>query len=511
MLVCLGNPAHADDARLSGTSLGLLDSVRVALQRNPTVLNSSRQVDIARGQLQQAQGAFDSVVSASITNQRSHTVSTAAEQQAAGDAAVDSTVLDQTSSSLKVTQLLRSGVTIEPAITLSRINDGSVAAQSLPTANRSTVGVNVTLPLLKNPGADVAAVGERSAEMELSAVRLDQTQTVAQTTLGVVLAYWSYLAAERARLSAVDAERSGQRRVEDTGRLIEAEMLPAAERDLVTADLAAKRSARIAAEQAVEDARAALSRAMGLSSQEARALPLPGEDFPDTQPPASDPQGQLERMRDLALRQRADLQALQIRYSQAELALDATRRSLKPQLDLTLGVGVSGLSEGNAYSNYFGAANSQLRGPNATVGLSYQFPVQNRGAVGLLVQKQGALDQLDTNRRDLQSAILINAEGYAMSVHRLGLQLTDARKSVELYAKSVENEEVRRKMGRSTLMDVLTVTDRLLQARQTLTTAQLNYAVAIAQLRFACGAFFTGDSLIPEELVLDRASLLTPP
>ncbi len=499
---------HAADPRLSGARLSLLDSVQVALARNPTVMSSGRQVEIARGQLQQTQGAFDTLVSASVTNQRTHTPSTTADQQSAGDGA-DAVVSDQTNGSLKLSQLLRNGVTIEPAITISRSSDSSALSQSTPLPNRATVGVNVTIPLQRNPGADGAAVSERAAELELQATRLDQTQTLSQATLSAVSAYWSYLAAEKARQAAANAERSSQQRTSDTNKLVEAEIIPAADRDLVDADGASKRSARIAAEQSLEEARAALARAMGLSPQEAHSLPLPEEEFANAPPPNADLQ--LERMRELALKQRADLQAVQLRYGQAEITLDATRKSLKPQLDLVLGVGVSGLQEGNSYANYFGSANSNLKGPNASVGLNYQFPVQNRNAIGQLVQKQGALDQLAISRQDLQSSIQISIETLSNSVYRLGLQLTQAKTSVDLYAKSVENEEIRRKMGRSTLIEVLNVQDRLLQAQQTFTNVQLNYSVAIAQLRYACGAFFQSDPQATDGLQLNRSSLTTPP
>ncbi len=507
----LGSYCQAADERPAVPSLGLLDSVHVALARNPSVLNSGLQVDIAQGQFRQAQGPFDTVLSASASNQRRYMPHTAAEQLSAGDGASDAVVSEETNGAVKVTQLLRNGITIEPAVTIGRASDSSALSQQTPIANRSTVGVNVTVPLLKNPGADIAAVGERTAELEVQAVRLDRTQVLSQATLSVVTSYWYYLAAEKARLIAVDAEVSSLRRTEDTGKLVDAEVLPAAERDLVAADGAAKRSARIAAEQALEDARSNLARSMGLSPQEAHVLALPGEDFPGVPSQAFDPARQLERMRELALRQRTDLQAIQIRYGQAEINLDATRKGLKPQLDLVLGVGVSGLNEGSANANYFGAANSNLRGPNATVGINYQFPVQNRGAGGLLAQKQSVLDQLDINRRDLQASILISIEGLATSVYRLGLQMADSRRSVELYAKSVANEEIRRTMGRSTLIEVLNVSDRLLLARQSLTTVQLNYANAIAQLRFACGAFFKVVNGTATNLVLDSESLLTTP
>ena len=176
LIVAFGNNCRAEDERISGATLKLVDSVQVTLARNPAVLNSGLQVDIAQGQLKQSQGPFDTVLSTSINSQRKHTVNTASEQLTTGDSSVNSVVSDETVGSIKLSQLLRNGVTIEPAIAIFRTTDNSAASQLIPVANRATVGVNVTVPLLRNPGADISAVGEHIAQLELEAVRLDRTR-----------------------------------------------------------------------------------------------------------------------------------------------------------------------------------------------------------------------------------------------------------------------------------------------------------------------------------------------
>lgn len=510
LILLLGTlPAGASAQPVS--RLGLLDSVRGALTRNPAILVSARQVDISRGQLQQATGQFDSVLSASAQSQRNYTVLTPAGKVSALPAVIDSTIADQTTSTLGFSQLLRNGVTVSPAISLTRATDNSAASVLSPAPNRSTVGLNVTIPLLRNSGQEAVGAAENAARKEVEAVRLDLAHTVSLTALNVVSAYWAYLAAERGRDVAVAAESGAQQRERDTDKLVQAEVLPASERELVRADSASKRLSRIAAEQALVEARGALARFMGLTAEESHALPLPAEDFPDATAVRGDVVARVEAIRKLALERRADYLAAGLRYAASEISIVAARNSLKPQVDLVLGVGVSGLREGNSIGNFIGAGGANLHGPNATVGLSYQFPVQNNAAAGILSQRLGALDQIEIGRRELRYAILTSIETLALSVQRLGLQLDDAKRAVALYGKAVENEEVLRKLGRGTLINILNVSDRLLLARQSLTAVQLNYATAIAQLRHASGALWEGNAGGPAELTLELGNLVTAP
>ena len=122
------------------------------------------------------------------------------------------------------------------------------------------LALNVTVPLGKNSGTDVVGASETIAKGEVDATRGDLAQSVSQSTFNVVSNYWNYVAAVRNLAIAYEAEGGSDRRGRDVERLIAADRVPAAQRDLVSADVAAKRTSRISAEQAVTEARPRLSR-----------------------------------------------------------------------------------------------------------------------------------------------------------------------------------------------------------------------------------------------------------
>jgi outer membrane protein TolC len=345
----------------------------------------------------------------------------------------------------------------------------------------------------------------------VQASRHDLAQSVSLATFDVVSAYWSYLSAQRTRAIAADAEAGAQTRAADVERLIAADRLPAAERDLVTADVASKRSNRISAEQALLEARSALGRAIGLEAGESFALPPPGDEYPEAGPAAADVLNRLPALRDAAREHREDLRAADLRVEQARMLLEAFRANLRPQLDLNLSLGSSGLIEGSASSDYWSALSTRLRGPNVGVSLSYQFAVGNNVAAGQLAQRISTHEQATIRRRDLRDAVLTEVETLAHAVRRLGIQLAEARSAVALFARSVENEETRRQLGTGTLIDVINVSDRLLQARLSLDSAQLGYALAVARLRLATGTLTRLDSADPAAMKIDSASLTQVP
>jgi outer membrane protein TolC len=87
-------------------------------------------------------------------------------------------------------------------------------------------------------------------------------------------------------------------------------------------------------------------------------------------------------------------------------------------------------------------------------------------------------------------------------------QLLQSVNSLDLYTRAVENEKVKNRLGQSTLIDVLSVNDRLLAALAADTEYQASYLSSVARLRFE-----TATLLEPaaggQAIRLDQ--LLTPP
>jgi outer membrane protein TolC len=506
--------AQLAPAATADPTLGVLDAVRMALTRNAQLQVGTLQVENARGQLQESAGPFDTNLFAASEKRRTYTPFTSGQygQFPAGFDTPAGTVGDFTSSTLGVSQMLRSGIVISPTISTTRTSDNLTRFTSDAQAvNRPSYALNVTVPLLKNTGRDAYAAAEAAAEAELEATRRDLAHGVSQTTYNVLSAYWNYVSAERTRAISADAETSAVRRAGDVERLIAADHVAAAQRDLVSADVAAKRSNRIAAEQALTEARSALARAIGLSAPEAFALPLPRDEYPEAGPAAEDVLNRLSDLRAHALDRREDLKSADLRLERARVLVEAFRRNLQPQFDVTFSLGSNGLKEGNGIGDYWEAFGSKLRGPNAGLSFNFQFPVQNNVAAGQLAQRLSAHDQARVQSRDLRDSVLTNVETLAFSVRRLAQQLDEARKAVALYARSVTNEETRRQLGTGTLIDVINVSDRLLSARLNLNSAQLGFAVAVAQLRLATGTLTRPGNEAPSQMTIDLASLTQVP
>jgi outer membrane protein TolC len=90
---------------------------------------------------------------------------------------------------------------------------------------------------------------------------------------------------------------------------------------------------------------------------------------------------------------------------------------------------------------------------------------------------------------------------------RAGEQLKQADAAVKSYAVGLANERTKRRLGLSTLIDILSVEDRYNNALLSAVQARQAYASAIAQFRFEAGMLLTreGDSYIAR-----IAELLTP-
>ncbi len=505
--------ARAQQAVVPAASIPLLEAVRLGLTHNPAIRVSELQLVSARGSLQEQAGRFDFTLFANATRRRDYTVLTQAQeaQFPPGFPAPAAQFGDTTSTQLGVTQVFRNGISVSPTVTTTRTTDNLSRFQGIDALTVPIYALNVTVPLLKNSGTDVVAAGETVARRELQATHDDLARNVSQATYNIVAAYWNYVAAVRNVAIANEAESSAERRGRDVERLIAADRVPAAQRDLVSADVAAKRTSRISAEQSLTEARSALARSIGLSAMEASVVPPPADDYPAAGPAAADVVNRLMDLRKEALERREDLQASALRVEEARVAMVALQKNLAPQLDMVLSVGSSGLKEGNASSDFISAFDSRLHGPNALLSFNYQFPVQNNVAQGQLAQRIAAHEQAKVREHDLRETILTDVETLAQAVRRAALQLRDARDAVTLYVRSVANEETRRQLGQGTLIDVITVADRLLQARLNLNSAQLGYALAVAQLRLATGTLTRLADDAPAQMTIDFASLTDVP
>jgi outer membrane protein TolC len=93
-------------------------------------------------------------------------------------------------------------------------------------------------------------------------------------------------------------------------------------------------------------------------------------------------------------------------------------------------------------------------------------------------------------------------------VRNAALQLQRAREAVASSQAALEGEREKYRLGVGQLVDVLTMEDRLTTAEQNQVTAELGYALALTQLRFATGSIVEPDKAVQS---VDHEVFLTVP
>ncbi|HEV3072832.1 MAG TPA: TolC family protein [Thermoanaerobaculia bacterium] len=489
-------PPPTFPAGAPASSLGVLQVVKMTLDRDPNLAIVEARLAGSRGALLAASGKFDAVLGHQVS-------SSDARLPLAPEGSFERKTIE---SDLGLTELFRTGLSIQPAISLLRSEDPTSAPG---TVNTGTVTVALRQPLLRGRGRDATVVAaERAAEREVTASGLDLSFTTTQRVQAVASQYWT-LAGAQANLDVLrDSEAGSRDLLETTRKLIEADVTPAAEQVQLEANVAAKEAARIGGELALFQARQELGRQIGLEAAEIAGLPPPGDPFPGLAAGVLRPPVDARPFLATALSRRADLRAARLRLEEAAIQESAAANSLQPQLDLLLTPSYTGLVEGVGVERFLSPLYRNVPGAGVALALALSWPPRNRIALGGLEQVLAARRQAALGVDLLVKEIGANVPAALEAVVRDAAQLARATAAVRLFERAVENEQKKLRAGTSTLIDVMTQSDRLTGARQTEVSAHLALASALLALRFETGTLMASAG---EFASLGYDNLTTPP
>jgi outer membrane protein TolC len=470
--------------------------VRRALEQSRDIQVARARAEGTRGQALAAGGIFDLQMGASVTS----ATQSAYEPGQAGLVAATSRT---TAYSLQASRLLRSGITLDPRLTVSR-----TALQGVAVADAgSTVSLDMGVPLLRDRLGRASRAPEAALRLRAGAGGRELAHATALSANAAAAAYWEYAAAHARLRVYAEAEERAARRVEETRTLVRGDERPAADLPTVEASLSRARQQRIAAEQAVEEARAGLGLGMGMELAESAGLPAPATPFPAAAPWTPDAAEEARLVR-LGLERRGDLEAGAIGLRSSDLYVEAAREALKPRLDLHLSVGYTGRQIGPGYGGLVEPLYRDVPGLNAGVRMEYQLPGARTEARGVAAQNEAARAERAADLMDLRRRV---AAGVSVTLHALrrnAAVVAEAERAVALYRATVENEQAKSRLGASTLFDVTYAEDNLTSAMLGLVGGRLAYAKALAQLRFETGTLAHEADGRP---TVDPAALVTRP
>ena len=487
-LLCVSAvPPMMGQARVGEINLG--EVVQSVVEKHPLIRYQQAQTEIDRGLKLQASGAFDTILTAGLSQSRTTTPLTSAEQEEYALIGVQGANerTDLTQVVLGASRLFRSGISVNGTTTVTRNVDNILDPLGV---NASNPNVQVTIPLLRDRGQDAVAAQERAAETEVNASNYDLTNQISTLVTTAVDDYWNLIADEKLLQIAKEAESRAATDLDNTRTLVDADRLPRENLNEVNANVSQSASARIAAEQNRIAAQYQLAADIGMDRQAiASTVLISSDSFPNIES-AEFPAYTMEELQGYvngALDERSDFIALNVRISEQKLLVTAAKNHLLPELTVTASGGYNGLQEGRRFKDIFTSLGGNISGPNASAGINYNFPLRNEAARGAYIQAVATQTQMESQSLQLSHTIASAVINAAQAVRNAALQVNKARAAVTFYRASLTGQREKYHLGMASVVDVLTVENSLTTALTTEVQAELSYAQALTQFRYATG------------------------
>lgn len=472
----------------------LVAALRTTLEMHPALLAQIEQVNINRGLQQEAAARFERLFDADLIQDRQNSPLQHRERTSLvrdGVPAANTQVLDVARVQLGATRMFRNGVAVDFRAALTRTTDNLFYDGGV---SRSATRVVFTVPMAGNRGRPVVAAEETAAGAEVESSLLDVQQTAAGLIANTAIAYWNVMAAKKQLAIAIGSEERGRRFHENIRALIDADRLPQNDLHNVAANLAERTGNRIAAAQTVVDRRRDLALAMGVDARAVAGLPDTVDVLPESvrAVPAELDDARVQCHVDAALRARGDLRASQLRVQAARTRMTAARDLMRPRVDMKLSVGYAGMREGLGLNDYVTALLNGGHGMNAQFGLAY-VARSRQFAAGRMLASQAAVRQAELLQHDLDRAIRASIVQGLAAVRTSVARLERAAAAVESFQQALEGHQEKLRLGVASIVELLTVEDRLTNALLKLVDAQLAYPEAIVRLRLATGTLSSPD------------------
>lgn len=477
-LLCAGLSLSSHAQTFSGR---LIDAVRITIDNEPTIAAGKQRVAASQGAATSAALVFETTFNAGIGLAAQNTPVPAMQQPFVGPSIGNLS----NNYSVGATRKLRSGVVLNPTLSISRTSD----AVSNPTSPmRGDVALNVVFPLLRGAGTAVNTASERAAQLELEAAQLAYRHSIASAINRTVASYWEYASAQQSLGVARQAVENAQNMLSIARRLAKADEIPSSEVLKYEARLSRDRSGVINQEQVLNQTANDLLQAMGQRKPDA-ALALPIDSFPEVTPASLSPlltAGTAQVIQAAAVLKRADLLALQKRQLAAQTQLVAAESNHQAQLDLRVGVGYSSLVENRSALSPLGALRPGP-GPNANVSLNFSFPVSNLTKQSEVAQRLAALELATIDYNASVDGLQRNLALQLGRLNELVVQRTLALEQVDIQARVSANERRRYGAGLVTAFELLAAEEQLTRERLAAVSASKRLAQAITAFRLEAG------------------------
>lgn len=467
------------------SQLTLKTVIEYTLLLEPNILLEEAQQDVALGNFLINLGGFDIFLNWDVNAIHDRMPLLRSQEFIPGIFSNDS---DQGLLNAGVSKTFLNGVSVNPTISMDRLQTNFKKAFDIPIENRAFINFKLDVPFFKGSMVGLTA---KAAELNFLAEQYTYAQTISKSVLNSTLAYWSYLASYQSMNFLRKAADQDMQIIKGVNEMVDRGELASSDLTLAKANYEGRQSSYYAARQLYYSNKLRLATLMGIQTEKIAILPPPSTPFVKKRSMKFTQDELLPFFKNMC-RYRTDLKAalLTIQANFALLKLQQT--DLGPQFNSNASVGYRGLHEGTTAINAF---SDNTKGPVASLGFNYQFPVQNNTAKGNYIAQSAKYGQSQIVYRDLLRTIKLNLIADFNQMQLAGIQSVYSKQAQDSYVKAVSNELAQLKAGETSLIDVLRVKDLLIQSQLSAIQSQSNYSQALASLYFDQGLLDCHDHL----------------
>jgi outer membrane protein len=155
------------------------------------------------------------------------------------------------------------------------------------------------------------------------------------------------------------------------------------------------------------------------------------------------------------------------------------------------------MAQGPGFNRYFSSLLDGVRGLDAVGRISYQFPMQNSLASGRLAEADAQMLQATTRLADVERTIRSSIVQASSALRTALLRLEQTRESVAAFEDALRGEQDKLALGIGSIVNLLTIEDRLTSASDREVAAWRSYAQALVEFRFATGTLVAPRDQLP--------------
>lgn len=368
---------------------------------------------------------------------------------------------------------------------------------------------SLTQPLLRGRGRTIATALEEASKLNIESADNNADFANSFELFQMSSAYWQYVSSYKSLEIFKENEARVRRVLEITEDLVKADKRPAGDLAQVKADLANQERQTKVAEQILYTAKLNLGRVIGLSEETSKQLGNPLDEFPSIAESGYAEGLNEAKFLQLALSNRADIEAAKKTLQALELQLKFTENNKRPQLDLTGFVNYGGMNMGSGVDRAL-AAFSRNEGRNFGYGLrlSFSFPLNNNLAKGNFVQNEIAFQDQEITTTNLQRNIDLNVSIALNNLENSVKVLEKAKEALDFNRQVFSNEQEKFKNGLTILLNLIQFQERLTFAELEYLRAHQGFANAIVNLRFETGTLLANKN---QSNSIDKALFFTIP